>query len=424
MLGYAASSYAGMLTGLITGPIVARALSPSGRGEYAAVMVFSGFAIIALALGTSASAIYVLSNKQMSEARVVGALITIAALITPFALAAAAFVATVVLADLSTTSRIGVAVFMALAPIGVLSLGMTSIFLVRGALGDLSVLRLLPLAIGLVGVLGLAIAGELTLFSYLLVTLVGSLITIFETLRRMRVRPEFGGGVRPMLRVGVRAHAGTLANAANSQLDQIVMAPALGPSSLGIYAISVSLSNLPTGLTQAIGAHTISNVSHPETIVDFPRASRTFRLTLVLSVVLCAGLMVVAPVLIPVLYGDAFSGAIVPLLLLMPGVIALSLGGVLGAWLIMLGRPGVTSIAQLIGVGVTVLGLWLFLGPAGIKAAAGVSSVAYIVRAVVQILVLRRLGLQDLRPRWVDVRDAITFATVQLRRSVRPGPTT
>jgi O-antigen/teichoic acid export membrane protein len=87
----------------------------------------------------------------------------------------------------------------------------------------------------------------------------------------------------------------------------------------------------------------------------------------------------VAPFLIPLAYGARFSGAIVPLLLLLPGVVAISPTRALASYFAGIGRPSEPLVAEAIGL-IATIALDVILIPShGASGAGAASSAAYIV---------------------------------------------
>jgi O-antigen/teichoic acid export membrane protein len=98
---------------------------------------------------------------------------------------------------------------------------------------------------------------------------------------------------------------------------------------------------------------------------------------------------IAAPVVLPLVYGDAFRDAVVPAWVLLVGLAGGGVTGVLTAFLSGSGRPGLGSAALGSGLVVT-LALDIALIPAfGIVGAATASTLAYLTTAGVLLLVFR-----------------------------------
>jgi O-antigen/teichoic acid export membrane protein len=281
----------------------------------------------------------------------------------------------------------------------VLALCLQQLLLAEGALGAFARVRASPLVVNAVLTLGLFLAARLTVATYLATTLAANLTAIALSLWFAGERPSRGAEahpLRPLAGFGLRGFVGTLASMTNARLDQMVMFPFLGSGQLGLYAVSVSVASLPQGIGQAISARSFGEVaSSAERTAE---AARYLRLVaLVVGGASCA-VAVVAPVAIPLVYGEAFRGAVAPLLLLLPGTMALALVFASTSTMQVLGQPGLPSWAELAGVAVTVGGLAALLSPLGIAGAALVSTASYATTFAVNTAFLRRIGVRGLVP--------------------------
>jgi O-antigen/teichoic acid export membrane protein len=405
----ATASYLMAVLGIVTGPLVARSLGPTGRGEYAAVLTYSGFTAVVIALGMTQTINYALQTLKIEPARVFGVVLRFCGLIVLPAAVIAAGVSVVLLRDFSSTARIGAAVFTALAPLGVLQICLTSFVLAEGALGVLTRVRVAPLLFSAGAVILLAAVGRLTLTTYLIATLVGTLLALGMILHGIRLRPKLGGRLGPQLRFGIRAYPGSLALLANAQLDQALIAPFLGAATLGIYAIAVSLAQLPLGLVQAVAARGISEVSRPEGGLDPDLAGEVLRRGLLLTALFSAAVAVVVPLFIPLIYGAAFSSAVPLCLVLLIGTVAIGVTTTSSFCLTLAGRPGVTSVAELASLVVTACALLALLPTIGVLGAAIASTLAYWTRALLQVRALRGLGVTHFVPRRADVHAVVAI---------------
>jgi O-antigen/teichoic acid export membrane protein len=415
----AATTYAATALGIVTGPIAARALGPTGRGEYAAVVSYATFTTAILALGMTFSITHALLTDKTDPGRVLGVVLRFCAWLVLPSLGVAAVVALVVLHDYSTAGRIGAFVFVAIVPVSVFQQCGNAFLLAEGALGTVNVVRLAPLLLGAVGTVALALLGELTLASYLVLTVAGSLVTLALLIRRLGVRPSRGGSMGPQLRFGARGYPGSLAYFTNLSLDQVLIAPVLGPTDLGYYAIAVAVSNLPLGLAQALSARSISSVAHPDGGLDHEKAGKMVRRGTALGAVCTAAVALIAPVLVPLLYGAAFDRVVGLCLVLMIGTVALAIGTMAGPMLTIAGRPGANSIAELTSVVVTIAGLAALIPPIGVMGAAVTSAAAYWVRALMQLRTLRQLGTARLTPGFADVLDIGQLVAARLPARLR-----
>jgi O-antigen/teichoic acid export membrane protein len=92
---------------------------------------------------------------------------------------------------------------------------------------------------------------------------------------------------------------------------------------------------------------------------------------------LALGLAVLARPLLGLVYGDDFRDASEPLLLILPGAVLFAGSSILGAGIYAAGKPFTATLTQVLGMVVTIIGLFVFLRTGGITAAALVSTVSY-----------------------------------------------
>jgi O-antigen/teichoic acid export membrane protein len=162
-------------------------------------------------------------------------------------------------------------------------------------------------------------------------------------------------------RYGLRGQVGGMLSLINLRLDVVILGALVGPGTLGVYAVAskyAELLRLP-GLA-------ITYVFYPrlamrdraaagrEVAVLLPRA---FVMTAVAAIPLAA-----AVPLLPLVYGRAFDGAMVPAYILLFGLVGEGVAGLVSAYLYGVGRPGANSIALGVSVVVTI-GLDLALIP-------------------------------------------------------------
>jgi O-antigen/teichoic acid export membrane protein len=206
-----------------------------------------------------------------------------------------------------------------------------------------------------------------------------------------------------MVSFAMRGFAGNLATFSTISIDQAIIGPVLGIQQLGFYAVAVTVARLPYMVGVSIGFRAFAEVAAAKGDDRGSTSWRFIRLTLLVTVLVAVAVGTLSPVLLPVLYGRAFVPSVIPLLLLLPGTVALSLSATASSCLNALGLPGRSTAAEVLGFVVTVGGLVLVVPRYGINGAAVLSTAAYLVTTVAYLSFLRVLGPVALRPRSGDV---------------------
>jgi O-antigen/teichoic acid export membrane protein len=207
-------------------------------------------------------------------------------------------------------------------------------------------------------------------------------------------------------------HATNILHFLNHRADVFFLSACRGPGDVGIYTLAVSFSQLILLVSAAFAQPLLPQVSAgADTSEMAETAARICRLYLVLSVVAAAFLALAVPPLLPLVFGRAFGASMVPLLILLPGVVAFGFVNILISYFAGIGRGSLNFVISVISVIVTLAGnAWLTprLGAIG---AALVSTVAYGLAAVLSAFSFRR-GTQrfpgcSFLPRSADWRSAV-----------------
>jgi O-antigen/teichoic acid export membrane protein len=373
--------------GLITGPILARALGPTGRGQLAAIVVPLMLAPFVFGMGLP-----VFASKESAQGRsmsvLVGSVGAGAAAMGLVGVVVGAPVATL-LDEGNATVRLWLTVGFAGLPLMIFGLVLHyaanglerwAIVIAARVAAPIVSITLLPV---------LYLLGQLSLNTAAAVTMIGSGAAIAVGLPLLRGigRPTLDFAVlRSAFRFGSKVWVANLASISNYRLDQLMMIPLVPARELGLYAVAVTLAGFGAVLTNAVMAAIAPRVAKGDRRIP----ARALRTTLGLIGIASAILAAVTPWLLPALFGAAFRGAVgMALILLVAGLPAAGIG-VLTYALSNADRPGVTAVGELIGLGITVPGLLLLLPPLGGVGAAIISLVSYTVNFMFLLAVARR----------------------------------
>lgn len=403
----ALSIYAGSAVGLLTGPLIARALGPAPRGELAAIVSYFECLLALVSLGVPEAIGFHAARAPLERPRLVGAARRYSVRLVPAALLVAWVTVAGPLASLPGPARLGTIVLLSLLPFGVWGACFEQLLRAEGALRPLAEVRFLPFLIHGVAVCALWAVSELSLKTLIAVRLVAVIAPAIWA--RTRTRDVGGPAVplRPLVEFGAKAQLGRLAALANVRLDQLLMLPILGAEPLGLYAVGVVVAGLPVGVGEALSTRAFGEVGRAAPEKQGATTSALLRRSMILQIVACAGLMSVAPWLMPLLFGHRFDGALLPALILIPGFAAFGWGLVATSAALALGRPDVMMYSHGAGLCVTLLLLPVLLPIYGIAGAAGVSSASYVTFAATAGVLLRRGGIGEMRPGMGDLRSLV-----------------
>jgi O-antigen/teichoic acid export membrane protein len=175
------------------------------------------------------------------------------------------------------------------------------------------------------------------------------------------------------------------------RLDQLILGMYAEPRALGIYSVAVTVSELIWIVPDSLGVVLFNRLAR-EQHMDVARklVARVHRILFGTMAALAIALGASSGWLIQHLYGQAFANAVVPLLWLLPGTVAMTTTKVLTKYLSANGMPGRSSLLQVGGMAVSV-GWYLLLIPAlGTVGAAIASLIGYVGTAFASVVLYRR----------------------------------
>lgn len=253
------------------------------------------------------------------------------------------------------------------------------------------------------------------------------LLALYLIVRRhpnlaLGLRPRWGV-LKEQVRYGVQGQLANLAQLFNYRLDQFLVAAFVARAGVGHYAVATSVSESVWWISSAVAMVLLPRLTGLEKEKAQELTPVACRNTLLVSVLAAVVLVAVSPLLIRFLFGGEFKAAVTPLMLLMPGVVAISAARVLGSYLFSQGKVIYNTYTTLIALGATLI-LDLALIPLwGINGAAIASSIAYGASLALTLFFYRRVSGQN-------VWDALVFRVADgrlylnlIRRLLSPGTT-
>jgi O-antigen/teichoic acid export membrane protein len=200
---------------------------------------------------------------------------------------------------------------------------------------------------------------------------------------------------RTIASYGTRAQIGGVLTLLNLRLDFAILGAIAGPAVLGTYAIASKFAELLKILPMALTYVLYPKYSGETRSVAAAHARYLLPRAGILVASAAVPLWVAATYLLPLIYGDRFRPAIEPAHILLIGLAAEGVAGVITAFLYGIGQPGLNSFAMGAGVLVTVVLDLLLIPRFGAIGASVASSAAYLSSTVVLVAFFFRLTRSD-----------------------------
>jgi O-antigen/teichoic acid export membrane protein len=385
------------------GIIIARALGPAMRGDYAAVTAWFGVTLMVGGMGQPAALCFYVARDQ-DLARSYVATSRAMMLVTGTAALAAGMLLAPLLARGNAELTVAYRIAFAASILAFVGASYTFSLQARNLRWWNSV-RVSQPVLSLALFVVLWRLRLLTLTAALVVLAVTMLVQLGWAYYRCRLADLAPGRaqyrlVRPLAGYGAAQIAALTPATLNAQLDQLVLSQAVAPAALGRYAIAVSCSLLPIPLVSAIGNVAFPRLASRQRVDD--RANRMQWLGIAGSACLAAAVLVpldlVSPWLVPHVFGPGYAGVVPLLWILTPSGVFMACNQVTGDVLRGRKRPLVVARAEGLAAVFTVLLLVALLPVAGVYGAAIASTVAYGVALTMMLLSLRRLPANSSGP--------------------------
>jgi O-antigen/teichoic acid export membrane protein len=399
---------------LASSVIMARVLQPAGRGQYTTATTIGELAVVFGSLGVTTSALYYIARANLNREIVLATSLALA-VVVGLAISAIFLLALPVLRVVSIHERIPTVMVLVVAPIGVLSLARSTLETFLRATHRVQAVNVVAVVASLYYLLAIAVIADFhqltparAVAARISMAGVGALAA-YLFVRRAGIslpRPRLHGEIaRRFLSYGVPYSIYTIFLMLSYRLDYLLLAFWTNSAAVGIYSISVTQAELLWILPVSVGFVLFPRAAARADQARSEAASETAsfsRWTILVTVVCAASLALLARPLIGLMYGSAYLGAVKPLWLLLPGVVANVWLQTLGPYLLSIEKSKRLVMACAIGAVVN-LGLNAILIPEfGASGAAVASSISYSVTGLVLVIGFYRLergrGLNVLFP--------------------------
>jgi len=409
------------LSSVITGPLLARALDPSGRGAMAALLVPISLANLLFTLGLPETLAFHVARRRIDRR---GAIV-----VSLVGGALAGLVSTAVLwaitpmllrnyPDQQTAFR-----FLSLTlPLSLTFAAGRGIVQGRRRFELVAYERFTGVVLRLALLVLLLLVGLLTPLSAAWVTVLSAIVGSLFLLRCFfgRSAPvEEPARYRTVSQFAATAAIATFGSVLVLRLDQTLMTPLTSPEQLGFYAVAVSLAELPFAL--ALAARDVVTTVAADTH-DPGYSAMVSRRALLIVVPLSLVGVALAPFAIPLLFGDPFRPAVPMTQILFVGTFASTISVILSGGLLSTGRPALPAIVMTAGAVLTVPALFLLVPRWGGVGAAVATTTTYVVVGVLTAVIFARVARLPLRQCWFPDRADVDAVMVGARRLTSRRP--
>jgi len=394
------------LLGLGTLIIISRVLGPQGKGVYSLIILLPGLALVFGSFGISSANVYYIGSKKYKSEEIVGTSIILSLFLGLFlivffwALFQFDFFQNFIKTNKIISFYLWIAIFS--IPFSLIYQFLGGIIKGKQRIGDYNLIRIGGTVVQFFFVLVFVLILKRGVFGAILAYFLSLLSLAFFSLyfikKISKISLSFNKKfLKDSFFYGLKVYLANSLSYLNYRLDMFLIAVFLNPMAIGFYSIAVAISEK---LFMIPGA--VSTVLFPKISASFKeeadrfssRVSRHVFLILIILIILMIGL---AKPLILFFFGKAFLPAARPLVILLPGILAFGISGILAADLGGRGKPHFALLASFFCLAINIPLNILLIPKWGIEGAAFASAISYWVDALIMIAAFSKISQNSLR---------------------------
>jgi O-antigen/teichoic acid export membrane protein len=393
-----------------TGVITARALGANGRGILAALVMWPQVAAWFASCGLTVSLLYNMNARRSDRSGLFAASLVLMSGAGCVAAAIGCSIMSRLLANYHPADIRFAQLLLVTTPLVSIGLVLQATAEAERDFAAANILRVVPATGVFFAMLALFSLGLLTPHIGALVYALASLPMAAWLFGRLtlKLRPSFIGtrrAARALISYGLRCYPNDLLSAAAVNVGPIVVIGMLDPASVGYFAVSLSLSRVLDVLNSSVATVLLPSIAAQDQIQVMRKATVAARLNLLTTSLAALPLLALAPFLLPLVYGADFSAAGLIAQLLLVEMTLTGTSAILSQAFIALGRPGIVTLLQAAGFGLsTSLLLWLAprFGAAGAAACMLAAALTKLICIIACYKAVLGLPLSELRFRRDD----------------------
>jgi enterobacterial common antigen flippase len=406
---------------MVQAVFLARLLEPTGRGQFAAAILWPSIFAAVGGMGVN-----VALARRAASVTDLGRLIRTALVLTlatsTLATICCAAVLPWLMAEVDGVSRSAAWYFLPYIVFNHIALGLIAIDQGAGRFREFNLTRLIINPAYLILIVVLWLSGTREVHWYVIgLAAANGLVAIFRVAMAARNYSLIGPleSVMAVLRQSVPYGAAGLISPLLQSADKALVLYLVGTTQLGFYTVALTAASVINSLATSAGIVSFGIAAQEHESGAFPRVARMFRFTAWIWLVAGICLAIAIPLLMPLIYGSQFTPAVWPAIVLIPAAAFAGQAGILEEAMRAQGRAFIGLEARLAGMAVFLVAGWFLADRFGVV---GVTLAFVAAQAVALAFMLcaarwhfTQATLANLMPRWADLQELL----LRLRSQVR-----
>ena len=413
---------------LVTFVIIARVFGPEGNGQYAVALLLPIFLVTLFNLGIGPANVYHLGAgkvKILTALKVsikLWLILSVAGL--TFGSAVIFYAANILFPGIDTLL---IWLSLAVFPLSLLHGFVVSVFQGMQRFNEYNFILLVqPIATLVLISVGLVVGVrdiEYVIVVYIVGILTALLLSFYfissdkeEDLEGL----DNAGYSGDAINYGYKSNLSNILAYVNYKADIFMVNYLIGTSAAGVYIVAVQLVERLWLLSQSVSIILFPRLSQLSSDEEKRRMITPIMCRWVIALTLLGGILlgILSLPLIQLLFGRAYIDSILPLLFLLPGIIAGSGAKILANDIAARGRPELNMYTSWVVVVVNIAGNFILIPIYGLIGAAIATSVAYVSNLLLKLLIYSRFSGNKWRDTLFVKQDDVRMLLLQIRKRV------
>jgi stage V sporulation protein B len=376
--------------------LLARVLGPEGRGVTSLYISAVNVGFMVLSLGSGAAAIYFVARRDLTprQSLEVGLSLTVVSAIVA---ALGVLIAYLLFDEHLSDADVPYWLAALAVPLAVQFRSVEAVLQAQGRFAAFNAMGLSLALTALTSFVVIELTSGLTIsravvvysFAFVLPLLFGYVIAGPQAWPRRPAGPRL---LRQVATFGVQGQVSNIVQLLNYRLDSYLVLIFVGASGVGLYSIGVQLSEGLWFIANSVSLVLLTSLTAGDEAYAARATPLVCRGTLLVSTLAALAGAAIAPFFIPAVFGEAFRGAVLPFVLLLPGAVALAGTKVLASYVFSRGKPLINGAIALAALVVAVTADLILIPIWEVEGAAVGATLGYLVSLTLTAIAYRRLS--------------------------------
>jgi O-antigen/teichoic acid export membrane protein len=376
--------------------VLVRLLGPANYGLYTSVLVVPMLVVSFFQMGIRATTVHLIGSGKYDDNSIVSSVLTILLLTSLAGILFSGLAYFFVNTAGYTLLLMGMALII--IPLRLTAVYTGGVFLGKEEIPSSNLMNwlsgLMMLIFAMIFVLALKMGLNGALLSMLLSNLVVAIVALVKLFRRFTIRMSFANPlIGKLLQTGVVYALSFLVIQLNYRIDILLLKALSTPAEVGIYSLGVSVAELLWQVPLAISIVVMSRSANAtdQTAINQSTA-RLLRISMVFGLIISTFIILLAPWVVPLVFGEKFRDSILVMQTILPGILMVIFFRILSGQLSGMGRPEVALKAFIPALILNVILNYVWIPGYGANGAVMATNISYTLGSVIYLFAYSRIS--------------------------------